>query len=366
MIKVGILTFNFALNYGSLLQAYALQKVLEDMGYDAYMIDLEEINEENTLSIKTKIRKKIIKIVSHVGIVPVIRERNIKVRKFQDFRKNYNFTEKCNDLAGLQKIADEMNVIIVGSDQVWNTTLQDFTHLFMLPVKNVKKVGYSVSLGNAPESDLQKYKYDIKDFDAVSVREEKSRQLVEKIYEKKIGVTVDPTLLIGAEKWKQMAEKSSINIEGPYLLCFLFGKNREYFNEKYKLVDSIAKNKRLKVIYLNHGYNKYSFNKNALCDSGIEDFLKLFSEASAVVTDSFHGTVFSVIYERDFYSIVDSNNADRRKQDLLISLGLQSRIIDISAEKQDLSYETIDYENVNNRLECLCKESLDFLNKEIG
>jgi hypothetical protein len=366
MKKVGILTFNFALNYGSLLQAFALQKALEGMDYDAYMIDLEEINAENQLPLKARIRKVIICVLSKCVFLPVIKDRNDKVNKFQAFREKYRFTPKCRNIADLQAIANELDVLLVGSDQVWNTTLQDFTYLFMAPVKSVKKIGYSVSLGNAPETDLLQYKDEIKGFHAISVREENSRLFVESLYGKKTPVTIDPTFLIDDVVWKTIALRATVDIEEPYLLCFLFGKNRDHYREKYEMVKSIAKRNKLKIVYLNHGYNKYSLYPNALCDCGIEDFLKLFSKADMVVTDSFHGTVFSIIFKRKFYSIVDMKSKDRRKQDLLMRIGLEKRLLDVCDSGKELLDDNIDYDDVGQKLGLLRKESLEFLKKEIG
>ena len=366
MIKVGILTFSFALNYGSLLQAYALQEVLETKGYSACIIDLEEFNEENALPVKERIRKKIIKIVSNFDFLPVIRKRNDKIEKFEAFRKHFNLTMKCHDIAELQHIADDLDVIIVGSDQVWNTHLKDFTYLFMLPVDNIRKIGYSVSLGWASETDLKEYQKEIQKFAAISVREETSKQLVRSIYKSDIAVTADPTLLVDTATWNMISESTTISVEKPFLLCFLFAKNRKYSREKYRFVNEIAKSKNLKVIYLNHGYNKYSFREDAFCDCGIEDFLYLFRNASAVVTDSFHGTVFSIIYRREFYSIVDNSNTDRRKQGLLNRLGLEKRAVDVNEKINEVQDESIDYEAVAQKLYQMKEESLDFLDKEIG
>jgi len=365
-LKVGILTFNFALNYGSLLQSYAMQEILKSMGYDAYIVDLDELNKENRLSVKAKLRKILVETSSRFGFIPVIRDRNNKVKKFQNFRKRFHFTSKCNDIDSLQAIADEFDALIVGSDQVWNPGLQDFTYLFMLPVNGVKKIGYSISLGKAKEEELDEFKKDIRDFDSISVREADIKDVVERLSGKNVSVTLDPTLILDKTVWTKLAEESAIELNRPYLLCFLFGKNREFNKEKYAFVNCVAKKKGIDIIYLNHGYNRYSFGNNAYCDCGIEDFLKLFINADAIVTDSFHGTVFSIVFEKEFYSIVDGTSSDRRKQDLLAAAGIDTRIVDVSSNNLTVDDMNIDYSLVSKRLELMKDESIGFLKSRIG
>ena len=365
-MKVGVLTYNFALNYGSLLQSYAMQVTLEKLGYDAYIVDLDELNKENKLSARAKMRKILVDTSSRFGFIPVIRDRNNKVMKFQTFRKKFHFTNKCDDIDGLQAIANKFDALIVGSDQVWNPRLQDFTYLFMLPVSGVRKIGYSISIGKAKEEELSRFKNEIRDFDYISVREAGIKDAVERLYGKDVCVTLDPTLLLDKAVWMKQAEKSDVKLKKPYLLCFLFGKNREFNKGKYEFVKHIAKKKKLDIIYLNHGYTRYSFGKNAYCDCGIEDFLKLFNNADMIITDSFHGTVFSIIFEREFYSIVDGTSSDRRKQDLLSAVGIDTRIVDISKKNMLIDEKSIDYALINKRLELMKEESIDFLKDRIG
>lgn len=365
-VKVGIVTFSFALNYGSLLQCYALQETINNMGHEAYIVDLKENNKESYLSMKARFRGLVVTVASTFEFIPIIKDRNNKVRKFQEFRNLFNLTDECDDISDLQKIANKLDVLIVGSDQVWNPHLQDFTYLFMLPVSGVKRIGYSISMGKAQEKDIEKYKSDISGFDAISVRERQIKEPIERLYGREVYVTVDPTFLLGADKWKHFMENAEVNVNSPYLLCFLFGKNKEYNTAKYKFVDAVAKEMGLKIIYLNHGYNRRSFLKNSYCDCGIEDFIKLFRDASLIITDSFHGTVFSIIFQKDFYAILDSKSTDRRKQDLLETMGISKRAVDISASNISWSRESIDYYLVDAKLKQLKQDALDYLRNEIG
>ena len=119
MSKVGILTYNFALNYGSLLQCYALQQAIADIGHDSYVVNLVENNDVAHTPLKRKLRSMLISVASKVGCFRIIRERNLKVRKFREFAENnFNYTEKCASVDDLYKLSREFDAFISGSDQV--------------------------------------------------------------------------------------------------------------------------------------------------------------------------------------------------------------------------------------------------------
>lgn len=362
MKKVGIITFNFALNYGSLLQCYALQNTLESLGNRAYIVKLNENNEESHIGTGKAVRNWLISLASHFDFIKIIRERNIKVRKFIGFaEERFNYTDGCNSIEDLSRICNNLDALISGSDQVWNNRLQDFTELFFLPVEGVGKIGYSISTGPVEEEELQAYQELIKAFDNISVREMKTKKIVSSLWGQQPVVTCDPVFLTDKVLWDKLASTSEYDISEPYILVFLFGKNREYFDRKYEIVEKIAKNRNLNVVYLNHGYYKHSFKKNAICDAGIEDFIKLLKGADVVLTDSFHGTAFSLIYEKDLYTCVVSNNSDRRKQELLLSVGASHRLIEIDKMNYIINHNPIDYSVVRKSICKMKDESLDYL-----
>ncbi|EOU2056948.1 polysaccharide pyruvyl transferase family protein, partial [Clostridium perfringens] len=175
---------------------------------------------------------------------------------------------------------------------------------------------------------------------------------------KELIEVVDPTMLLNINEWNEMANKSDININEPYMICYFLKK--ETFSKEYELAQKLAKEKNLKLYYINQRFTKRSFYKNTICDAGPEDFVKLIKNAEFVCTDSFHGTIFSIMFRKDFYSLVDTENTnDQRRQNILEKLGLMDRCIYL--DNIEFNNSNIDYENVQKEIEILRNNSKNFL-----
>lgn len=360
-MNVGILTYHFALNYGAALQCYALRKAIVDEGYNCSILNLITSNQERNNSLHNK-RKGLKNIAMRFALAPFNESRKIKSKKFNDFSVNYfNLTRRCEDEKGLKNIIDENEIssIVCGSDQVWNPHIEDFTELFFLPFDtNAKKIGYAVSIGGSSFDDLKPYEEEIKRFDSIAVREKSSTKTVNQVGGLAVSETVDPTLLIERKEWDHLAEKSRKKIDEPYMICYFLKK--EIFNQEYRFAREIAKKKNLKLYFINQRFSARSFYPNTLFDVGPEDFLSLFKNASCICTDSFHGTLYSLIFNKDFYSLVPTTDyPDTRRQDILSNVGLSRRCVFLDDVKID--YESINYTKVEEEIELLRNRSREFL-----
>lgn len=357
--KVGILTYHFALNYGAVLQCYALYKALCKQGHDVSVINLVTYKqEENNLRIKKT--KGIKNVILQIMLFPFLKDRIQKKEKFQDFiKQNINCTVRYTE-DNFQKNVSESNydVIIVGSDQVWNPHIADFTDKFFLPGEyKARKVGYAISIGTTKKEDILPYKQCIQDFSDVGLREQSAIKTIDTLYGNELVEVLDPTFLLEESEWHEMTH--TYNQRQPYMVCYFLKK--ENFKRYYRIAKEIANNKKIRIIYINQRYSWRSFYPNTLCDVGPQEFVSLIRNANYVCTDSFHGTVFSIIFRKNFSTIVDSyNSLDRRKQDILSKLGLIERCI-ILDEYTTYSDSEINYEVINKKITLLREESLNFL-----
>lgn len=361
MKKVGILTYHFALNYGAALQCYALKKSVELLNTECFVIDslTDQQKRNNSLSHK---RYGIKNLIMQIGLLPFYSARKRKQDKFISFSNNYfSLTSRCkNSYELINVVLDyKLDTVICGSDQVWNTKIDDFTELFFLPFKaNIRKLGYGISIGGCTYNELKNYRNEINNFDSIGVRETKAASVLNNLSSIPITKVIDPTLLLKKEDWDKMAKNSKISIKEPYIICYFLHK--DYFSKEYDLVKKIAKVKKLKVFYINQRYSIRSFYSNTLHDVGPNDFISLIKNAELVCTDSFHGTLFSIIYHKAFYSFIPSQNIkDTRQQDVLDCLGLSSRCVYLDHIK--LCDEDINYKKIEDKISILRHQSLDFL-----
>lgn len=358
-MKVGILTFHRALNYGAVLQCYALQETVKRLGYEVDVLDYQPKYIEKYRQIYSSYS------ISHrKGIKNKIKEvlvRTLLARKVIKARDAFNsfLSEHLNIVR--YKSLDEWNInydiIIIGSDQVWSPTIGDgFDKIFWgcFPHDKMRLLSYAASIGGHNVIDDAMW-YDICDlvrnFDKVSVREDWfSRQLSDKI-KREVTTVLDPTLLVNRRIYENIQKEPEFN---NYLLLFLIVED----NYALRFAKEIAQEKGLSIVRIKalQEFEKRDKTVVDLFSISPQAFLGYFARAAFVVTNSFHGTAFSLIYRRNFYSL-DSPRIDRAKS-LLHSINLENRIV---SSKDTGVYSIIDYSNINQRIEGLQEASFKYL-----
>lgn len=359
MSKVGILTFQNALNYGAIFQTFALQSYLQKLGYDVEVINY-----------KCKYTEKIYKpfYVSNGKILNAILRGVLfgmtitkKKKRFNRFSFNHiSLTKEVYDIKELSLLSKKFDYIIAGSDQVWSPISANFDAAYFLPfAEDKQKVSYAASIGtNTVSSDIEKeLKNRLDGFSCLSVREYSAKQLLQSIgIDKEIYVHVDPTLLLQEYEWNKMC--SNRIIEDEYLLIFNVEKPKKdiEFAKKY------AFEHNLKIIYINDRTIKKDKAITYIKAPSPEDFLSLFKNANTVVTNSFHGTVFSIIFEKNFFVELDNQKQyNVRVEGLLNELEIYNREI-----SKDCSDGQIDWPNVEHILENKRKGSLLYFKSVLG
>lgn len=372
-MKIGILTFQASHNCGSMLQAYALRETIARK----YNEDVEIINYSNFVSRC---------IYGYIDFRPQKRaiRNNLKMlRYFPTYaksRKWYNdFSEKylvkseklCKNTNDLKDIAKNYDMIIAGGDQVWNVRCEDAGKEFYLNfTDDVRKIAYSPSMGgsniNTYADDINIYRELLSKFEKISVREPNGQKWLEDLTGVNVPIIADPTLLLTPEEWTSWLPVPEF--EGDYIFNYAFYHNRPETNEALK---KISEKTCMPIYVMDYkSYEFYRLDKYGIkkCEmSGPLAFLGLMKNASLVMTQSFHGTLFSALFNRKFWSYNwegSHNPDDDRAVAILDQFGLPERyamIDDIANSNVENILSDINYESVNKRIEALRNTAFDYI-----
>ena len=374
-MKIAILTLPFHSNYGGILQAYALQTVLKRMGHDVLIVDLPFKKEGYRVVLLTYLKRFIAKcfFLSDKPVRAWASEKELKVinKNILDFINRYLSVIKCNKLSALSVLIkqEQINVFIFGSDQIWRPsyTPDVYTYFgsFLSSSSNIEKISYAASFGvdfweYTPKQTL-KCKGLVKTFKAVSVREDSAIHLCRQYLDINAVPVLDPTMLLNKDDYVELL-KSYDNCIKKELAVYLL----DWSERKRDLVDKISGYKELDINYINV-QNKYwnvgAKKINECIVPPIENWLRGLLCADFVITDSFHGVVFSILFHKQFYCIVNSST---RFTSLLRLLNLEDRIVsnignfDLNSLNEDIDYGAVDSLLFRER-----ERSLDFLRKAL-
>jgi hypothetical protein len=362
-MKIGLLTFHSAHNYGAVLQAYATQEKVKELGHHIEVIQynpdylikqkLFPVSKNNSLVIN-------IKLIAE-GLI-TFSSKLLRRKKFEKFITNkLQLSAKQYFSKPFQTNLD-YDIFIMGSDQIWNCKLTkgfDKVYLGNFEAKpTTKKITYAASMSHYDLTDVQSSEFAtlIENFDQISVREEDLQEFLSKNYHKNSTIVVDPTFLLNAEKWSAMAEKPKTDKK--YVLVY----SVDLRNDALRIAQNIAKEIQAEVIELSMNVDKNGL-KNKYQTASPEAYVGLFEKAAFVVTSSFHGTAFSVIFNKPFYSIAHGSDKDSRQKTILKSLGVLDRFI---AKDSNPSFKTLDYTIPNQKLNVLREKSIAFFKKNIS
>lgn len=361
MKSVGIITFHGAHNYGSSLQAYALQNTVSALGYDCEIIDFRTEQQKDQYRPLTK-RKGFKYILKNAYFLLNYQARAEKYRKFEEFIQNQlKVTDReYADLEALMGADFQFDAYISGSDQIWNNGAQDSSPAYFLPfVKSGKKIAYAPSFGNLGitkgKDDVKKY---LETYDMLSVREEAGQKLIRDLTGKEVPILVDPTILLSVQKWKTLIPEKPL-ISGEYIFFYTLFADEGMIDIGKRL----SKLTKMPVVISNisNQYEIFSgFQKKTAC--GPLDFLNLIQNAVMICTSSFHGTVFSLLLHKPFISM--RGMKDNRISTLLKLTGTTQTSItsaeEITEERLQI-IKKLDFTHIETRLENERKKGREFL-----
>lgn len=371
--KIGILTFHKSLNYGSALQAFALVQKLRKLGYDAEVIDYKQYNYSFQYALlKLPVSAGALKYdIIHLSFLGTLIKRE---KAFPAFCEKYLHLSRQKYQYGddLSRLNEQYDSIICGSDQIWNPDAADFDPNYFLPnIKNVKKVSYAASIngGSLEKTPIaEQLRQNLLDFDALSVREKSGKENLDcfLVGKRDISVVLDPTLLHDKSVYDEVSAPRLVT--EPYI--FFYSIN--FKPDAVQAAENLSKRTGLPVYFLFAGRgNKYVLKAGKTFrvwkkSVGPEAFISLLKYSDYVVTNSFHGTAFSVIYEKKFFSIgcEDENGQivyDERICDGLAQFGILDRVI-TKEQIKDVSLDIkIDYESVRAIRQELIRKSVFYL-----
>ena len=317
------------LNFGSALQAYALQQALLKLGYDNEIIDY---------------------VFPHEADVPLLMRANLFLRKkiyemrtgaffakkkesyFKAFRKQFlALSDKTYTRDSMLSDSPAYDLYMTGSDQVWNPLwMKDDTNFLLSFVRDKRKVSYasSFAVDAIPEESKPIYKKYLQEYKHITVRENSGEKIVKELLDgRETPVVCDPTLLLDQEDYIKIAKKPRLDIHDPYLLVYILDYMFNPFPEVNNIVRNVAETLGLPVVYIGGKYTVYDSHCLSIEHIGPCEFIWLFQHAKFVITTSFHGTAFATIFDKALLAIVGDNNCnDGRVTTLMNCVGNEKAI----------------------------------------
>lgn len=382
MEKVAIVSCYFQKNYGSMLQAFATQRIVENLGYeseticiDGFAREIRNIKIQYYLSrifdvwiLKSKVGtiKKVLQIITNSDF----REKNHRrEQKFHEFKtKKFKLSPPYHSKQELSQACKYYKAVIVGSDQLWlpSNIAADYYTLNFVP-ESTNKIAYATSFGvtHLPEKQRTIAKTFLNRIQHLSVREINGQKIIFDITGRRAEIVCDPTLLLDAEEWSKIFPQEKIEKE-KYIFCYFLGNNP--FHRKF--AKTLKRCTGYQIVSLLH-LDEYiaddnQFPDKALYDVGPAEFLNLIRGAEYILTDSFHGTVFSIINGKKFFTFKrfsenSSVSTNSRIDTLMMHFQLQERLDPQYENIKKYINMPIDYQLLKEKVSEMQKSSREFL-----
>ncbi|WP_079435678.1 polysaccharide pyruvyl transferase family protein [Zoogloea sp. LCSB751] len=359
-VKIGLITIHYANSYGGLLQAYASQKVLSKYG-DVKILDYAHPSLRNTLrTVRWGARPKDVLRIGKDLLRYFPRSR--VTRKFKSFiRDEFFLSDRCASADDLRRVTRDFKVLVCGSDQIWNPNIigELDRNYFLNFSTDCKKISLSSSSGSYrfTNDDQRFVKEDLLGFSGIAIREPDTAKAVSDILNRDdIVCTPDPTLLLTGRDWRQLSSRSAERSSG-YILVYSLIKD-ELLRESVRYIA----NKLGKKVFVIDQDLFLGFNSDRhIMDASPYDFLYFFSNAEYVVTNSFHGTAFSLLFGRPFSTVVPHSGRNR-VENLLRRVGEEGRLVESSEDIKRFD-ANLNATSVELRLKELQSEGVGYLDK---
>ncbi len=369
--KVGIITFHASHNYGSMLQAYALQQTVLGMGLDCEIINFRtKIQTEHFKppfmrgTILGKIKRFILFLPYCYGLLK-------KFKLFEEFLTcHYRLSDReFLSLSDLNKANLPYDIIISGSDQIWNTYCFDFDWAYFLPfAKSAYRVAYAPSLGPTPFHSIraemeQQIESLLKAYDVISVRDSLAQKEIKRLTGLDCPIMIDPTLLLPIQGWHEMAGNTPI-VKGKYVFLYTPWYEKTAFDTARIISKELGVPVVVSQLYDSWKHNSWIVDKTfkPYISTGPKEFLNLCKFATCTVGSSFHVAVFSILFKTPFYAV--DGMKDSRVSELLSMTGLESRIWDSCQPPVAISLN-VNFNQAMDIIEIKRNSCIEWLRKEL-
>lgn len=368
-MQIDIITRHAVPNYGSLLQSYATQKTIKKLGHTSKIIDYVRYDERSDKIADSLLKeKKWNKNIITRLIFKIIQKPNfyIMYKKFDEFRKDFLVLtdEQYGNLEELKNNSPKADIYCSGSDQIWGKIGSDeYDEAYFLDfVENKKCISYASSFGKTElNEDLKKNLGKLLEkYQKILVREESAKDILKNIGVDNVEQVLDPTLLLDKEEWIELSNKSNKKIDKKYALVYQLHNSKE-FDEYAK---NFAKEKNIELYRISPSIHHITRSGKLIYMPTQYDFLKYFDNAEYILTDSFHATAFSIIFNKKFIDILPPNKTGTRIESILNLFGIKNRILKDYNDFDSIE-EEINYEEVNQKLAIERSESIDLFKQAI-
>ena len=328
-IKIALITIHDANNYGAALQTYATHFYLSNYGVVSVLNYKNHLFEEKSRLIRFQLNIHGFKMMLHDIARLLPRYRALK--RFKNFQNSFFNLTRPLTKKDLDIVGNDFDVYVCGSDQIWNplitTGSRKFNDVYFLSFvgKEKVKMSYASSMGSYKfdKENIEEIKILLKDFYALSTRESDGISKLEMaVPSKKIHHVLDPTLLLSDEQWKKTLDINNINNYGDYILVYSVPR----LQLTSEVAQKVLKKLNLKIIVLDQMIKPITKGTIHIKDAGPKEFIELFSKATYVITDSFHGTCFSIIFGKPFVAVCNEMNSNRITS-LLSELSINERVV---------------------------------------
>lgn len=361
-MKVAVITRHAISNYGSLLQAYATQKIFEKLGNSCEIIDYIREDESYKNHEKTLLKQKpdwnnnLIKRLIYLALRQP--ESIFSGRMFAKERNKYlKLTKHYDSFQQLKNNPPVANLYVTGSDQVWGPTedgSHDPAYCLAFTPDYAKRISYAASFGRSAmtEETAAYYAYNLKRYAAVTVREDSAVELTKKLGIKAKQV-LDPTILLTAEEWRILSKTKN---RGKYVLVYQLHNDPNLGEYAKKVANAMG----LPLIRISTHLHQITRQGKFVCNPDIAEFISYIDGATCMITDSFHGTAFAINLNTPFVEVLPNNSTGTRNQSILKLTGLSDRIL-LDNEDVALASQVVDFAPVNKIIATERQRSIDVL-----
>ncbi len=359
MKKIGLMTWFTYHNYGTLLQCKAMLSLIEKLGYSVKLINYKP--RPNYKTIKYSLVRKGINYTKRKIVNKTTNSLILEQKNMDKYIENYPKTSEVNTAPQLYALNDEFDAFVCGSDQIWLSSAFDENYFLSFVQDSNKKISYAPSLGTTTIGNgiiKNKMKKLISSIDYLSVREQQGADLIKELTSREAKVVLDPTLLLDHEDWKK--EMVEIN-ESNYIAAYFLGDNKDYI----EICNKIAKKLNKKLFFIPNKPKDLLNPNTTKNDIGPKEFLSIIDSADLVLTDSFHGMIFSINFKKDFIAFKrfkdNTLSQNSRIINILKKLELMDHLYEDNIEETLKSSLNTDYSIVHDKLNILKKDSINFL-----
>lgn len=362
--KVGIVTFHTADNYGAVLQCYALQKFLNDNGYFTQIIDFNTQQHENEHRLFRRRSPSLLKnLILQLIFIAHYNKLNARIVRFKDFRNKYFFltSHRYTSEEDFLNNMEKFDFYITGSDQVFRPENQ-FSKCYYLnfPKNGAKKIAYAPSFGisDFSRSDKKKIQNLVSDFDFVSCREKNGASFLSELLDREVPVVCDPVFLLSKDKWLD------ISIKPHEHKSFIFVYDLNGGKSLIDIARKVSKeNNNMRIICTTTNIFPFYNGVKVVRELGPLEFLGYISSAEYVVTDSFHGTILSLILGTRVITYPIFKAVSSRIYSIMSLLGIEDQIVE---RKEDFDFSMICFKDYSTKIKRFIAESINYINRSLS